>query len=206
MVHLVRGLRLLAISSLGVSLAASAIDVSAVVPDTAKPMVVGTAIDLTAASTAFAHYVLSSYVTRIHLPVAPADPLLPHAVGDEAFEAADYVAACCPPKKAAAYPVIMETVGLWGQRVYTPVRLGDLRSEDQVGRRRDKYLIGEWHANAVLDPETGKVVPGKEETFFVHSKEAELGRLGAAAIPLAHLVNFQLPLDRALMGKKKKMF
>ncbi|KAI9168500.1 hypothetical protein H9P43_007872 [Blastocladiella emersonii ATCC 22665] len=185
----VRLMKLFSISSLGATLGMAplvyAIDVSDVVSDAVKTMMMGTAIGFSAVSTSLIHWCLSSYVTRIHAPLAPASalpaPTSADEIRDPAVDAADY-AASLPSSDAAAHPVIVETVGLRGHRVYTPVALGAVRP--------NHVIFGTWHADAVLSAKTGSEVSGKKggKKLFVHADAAVAGVLGEPARVLAEVV------------------
>ncbi|ORZ31801.1 hypothetical protein BCR44DRAFT_129329 [Catenaria anguillulae PL171] len=180
----VRLMKLFSISSLGATLAMAPlvfyIDVSDVISDSVKTLMMGTAIGFSAVSTSLIHWCLSSYITRIYALPVPASVLPPSTspteTRDPAIDAADWTTASGDPR----HPLAFESLTITGQRKLTIAPL------DQV---KPKHVIfGSWHAYQVVDARTGKVLSGKQKKMFVHADAARQGVLGEPARVIAEAV------------------
>ncbi|KAI9218589.1 hypothetical protein BC828DRAFT_388173 [Blastocladiella britannica] len=175
----VKLMKVFSISSLGATLAMAPlvyyVDVSDVISDAVKTAMMGTAIGFSAVSTSLINWSLSSYVTRLWAPVAPA-ALVPSATDaeeqqarDPATDAADYLSVNGPD-----HPLVVETVSLFGRPMYTVVPVGAMV--------RRHVIFGTWHATRIMDHNGKEILTvGAGKKLFVHADGMRDGVLGEPA-------------------------
>ncbi|KNE69012.1 hypothetical protein AMAG_13886 [Allomyces macrogynus ATCC 38327] len=182
----VRVMKLFSISSLAATYAMAPlvfyVDVSDLISDSVKAIMIGTAMVFSTASTSLIHWCLKSYVTRIHVRALPAaEAARAHeTVTDVPVEDAPAVGAVRAALKNRE-PIVFETLAISGRPKYTVARDIDAVHPHQV-------IFGTWRADEVLDARTGKLAGKAPVKLFVHAQAAVDGALGDAALEVADAV------------------
>ncbi|KAJ3372481.1 hypothetical protein GGF31_001922 [Allomyces arbusculus] len=182
----VRVMKLFSISSLAATYAMAPlvfyVDVSDLISDSVKAIMIGTAMVFSTASTSLIHWCLKSYVTRIHVRALPAaEAARAHeTVTDVPVEDAPAVGAVRAALKNKE-PIVFETLAISGRPKYTVARDIDAVHPHQV-------IFGTWRADEVLDARTGKPVGKAPVKLFVHAQAAVDGALGDPALEVADAV------------------